>query len=49
MNSGLIRVSSVAVLRDAVAAGVDHIDTSDCYGPHVTTLMAGLKAARHRA
>lgn len=25
-----------AVLRDAVAAGVNHIDTSDFYGPHVT-------------
>src|ERR1700723_158099 len=27
---------AVAVLREAVAAGVDHIDTSDFYGPHVT-------------
>ena len=27
---------AVAVLRDAVAAGIDHIDTSDFYGPHVT-------------
>jgi aryl-alcohol dehydrogenase-like predicted oxidoreductase len=26
----------VAVLREAVAAGVNHIDTSDFYGPHVT-------------
>ncbi len=25
-----------AVLREAVAAGIDHIDTSDFYGPHVT-------------
>ncbi len=25
-----------AVLREAVALGVDHIDTSDFYGPHVT-------------
>src|SRR5450432_4257166 len=25
-----------AVLREAVAAGVNHIDTSDYYGPHVT-------------
>ena len=24
------------VLREAVAAGVNHIDTSDFYGPHVT-------------
>jgi pyridoxine 4-dehydrogenase len=27
---------AVALLREAVAAGVDHIDTSDFYGPHVT-------------
>ena len=27
---------AVAVLREAVASGVDHIDTSDFYGPHVT-------------
>jgi pyridoxine 4-dehydrogenase len=26
----------LAVLREAVASGVDHIDTSDFYGPHVT-------------
>jgi len=30
------RAAAVAVLREAVAAGVDHIDTSDFYGPHVT-------------
>ena len=30
------RGEAVAVLREAVAAGVDHIDTSDFYGPHVT-------------
>ncbi len=30
------RAACVAVLRAAVAAGVDHIDTSDYYGPHVT-------------
>jgi aryl-alcohol dehydrogenase-like predicted oxidoreductase len=28
--------AAVAVLREAVEAGVDHIDTSDFYGPHVT-------------
>jgi aryl-alcohol dehydrogenase-like predicted oxidoreductase len=28
--------SAVAVLREAVAGGVNHIDTSDFYGPHVT-------------
>ena len=27
---------AVAVLREVVAAGVNHIDTSDYYGPHVT-------------
>jgi pyridoxine 4-dehydrogenase len=27
---------AVAVLREAVAAGVDHIDTAEFYGPHVT-------------
>ena len=30
------REAAVAVLREAVANGVDHIDTSDFYGPHVT-------------
>jgi pyridoxine 4-dehydrogenase len=29
------REAAIAVLREAVAAGVDHIDTSDFYGPHV--------------
>jgi pyridoxine 4-dehydrogenase len=28
--------AAVAVLREAVSAGVNHIDTSDYYGPHVT-------------
>lgn len=28
--------AAVAVLREAVAEGVNHIDTSDFYGPHVT-------------
>src|SRR5580700_10315727 len=27
---------AIAVLREAVATGVNHIDTSDYYGPHVT-------------
>jgi pyridoxine 4-dehydrogenase len=27
---------ALAVLREALASGVDHIDTSDFYGPHVT-------------
>ena len=30
------RDAALAVLRAAVASGVDHIDTSDFYGPHVT-------------
>jgi pyridoxine 4-dehydrogenase len=30
------RDAALAVLRKAVASGVDHIDTSDFYGPHVT-------------
>ena len=30
------RAAALAVLREAVEQGVDHIDTSDFYGPHVT-------------
>ncbi|MFZ5445198.1 MAG: aldo/keto reductase family oxidoreductase [Myxococcota bacterium] len=30
------RKAAVAVLREAVALGVNHVDTSDLYGPHVT-------------
>ena len=30
------RTAAVAVLREAVSRGVNHIDTSDFYGPHVT-------------
>jgi pyridoxine 4-dehydrogenase len=30
------RPAAIAVLREAVTAGVNHIDTSDFYGPHVT-------------
>jgi pyridoxine 4-dehydrogenase len=37
--------AAVAVLRDAVAAGVNHIDTSDYYGPHVTNQI--IKRALH--
>ncbi|KJC43055.1 oxidoreductase [Bradyrhizobium sp. LTSP885] len=33
------RDAAVAVLREAVASGVDHIDTSDFYGPHVTNQL----------
>ena len=37
--------AAVAVLREAVAAGVNHIDTSDFYGPHVTNRI--IKQALH--
>ncbi|MFZ1427863.1 MAG: aldo/keto reductase family oxidoreductase [Geminicoccaceae bacterium] len=33
------RDGAIAVLRAAVAAGVDHIDTSDFYGPHITNQL----------
>ncbi len=33
------RAGAIAVLREAAAAGVDHIDTSDFYGPHVTNQL----------
>jgi pyridoxine 4-dehydrogenase len=33
------RDGALAVLRQAVAAGVNHIDTSDFYGPHITNQL----------
>jgi len=30
------RVGAIAVLREVIALGITHIDTSDFYGPHVT-------------
>lgn len=33
------RAAALAVLRQAVASGVNHIDTSDFYGPHVTNQL----------
>ena len=39
------REAAIAVLREAVAAGVNHIDTSDFYGPHVTNQI--IKQALH--
>jgi len=36
---------AIAVLREAVAAGVNHIDTSDYYGPHITNQL--IKRALH--
>jgi pyridoxine 4-dehydrogenase len=37
--------SAIAVLREAIACGVNHIDTSDYYGPHVTNQI--IKQALH--
>jgi pyridoxine 4-dehydrogenase len=37
--------AAVAVLREAVKSGVNHIDTSDYYGPHVTNQI--IKQALH--
>ena len=31
--------AALAVLREAVASGVNHVDTSDFYGPHVTNQL----------
>lgn len=31
--------AALAVLREAIAAGVNHIDTSDFYGPHITNQL----------
>jgi pyridoxine 4-dehydrogenase len=39
------RNAAVRVLRDAISMGVDHIDTSDYYGPHVTNQI--IKEALH--
>ena len=33
------RDAALSVLREAVASGVNHIDTSDYYGPHVTNRL----------
>lgn len=39
------RDEAIAVLREAVEGGVNHIDTSDYYGPHVTNQI--IKQALH--
>jgi len=39
------RDEAIAVLREAVASGVNHIDTSDYYGPYVTNQI--IKEALH--
>src|SRR6516225_6496748 len=37
--------AAIAVLQEVIAAGVNHIDTSDFYGPHVTNQI--IKKALH--
>jgi aryl-alcohol dehydrogenase-like predicted oxidoreductase len=37
--------AAISVLREAVHAGVNHVDTSDYYGPHVTNQL--IKQALH--
>ena len=37
--------AAIAVLREAVESGVNHIDTSDYYGPHITNQL--IKKALH--
>ena len=37
--------AAIALLREAVASGVNHIDTSDFYGPHVSNRL--IKQALH--
>lgn len=39
------RDAAIAVLREAVSSGVNHIDTSDFYGPHITNQL--IHAALH--
>ncbi len=39
------RAAAVAVLREAIALGINHIDTSDFYGPHITNQI--IKEALH--
>lgn len=39
------RDAAIAVLREAIESGVNHIDTSDFYGPHVTNQI--IKEALH--
>ena len=38
--------AAVAILREAIAPGVNHIDTSDYYGPHITNQIIR-KACTH--
>jgi aryl-alcohol dehydrogenase-like predicted oxidoreductase len=38
--------AAIALLREAVASGVNHIDTADFYGPHVTNQIRGKALTR---
>src|SRR5580692_98615 len=40
--------TALSVLREAVASGVDHIDTADFYGPHVTNQIIREALAPYR-
>jgi pyridoxine 4-dehydrogenase len=40
--------TALAVLREAIASGVNHIDTSDYYGPHVTNQLIREALAPYR-
>ena len=42
------RTGAIAVLREAVEQGVDHIDTSDFYGPHITNQIIREALAPYR-
>jgi pyridoxine 4-dehydrogenase len=39
------KAEAIAVLKEAITSGVDHIDTSDFYGPHITNQF--IKEALH--
>lgn len=43
------RAAAIAVLREAIESGVDHIDTSDAYGPYITNqiIREALHPYRH--
>jgi pyridoxine 4-dehydrogenase len=42
------RAAALTVLREAIASGVNHIDTSDYYGPHVTNQLIREALAPYR-
>jgi aryl-alcohol dehydrogenase-like predicted oxidoreductase len=38
----------MAVLREAMEVGITHIDTADCYGPHLTNqIIPGTSSVAH--